>query len=159
VSLTNAANSTLGAPTSAQITILRGATFSRLYLPAALLNHVSYFPGPFEIEPNNTAAQANGPLQSAVNYQGYPNDDKDYFSFFLPRTGNITADMAGNTGVGPQLLLYYQIADVAHRVDFVAGSPFHIAKSNQPAGWYYLEVYTAGGFNSSTPYSLQVTYP
>ena len=36
----------------------------------------SYFEGPWEVEPNNSDQQANGPLRSDRAYLGYPNDPK-----------------------------------------------------------------------------------
>ena len=131
---------------------------SRLYLPLALRNYIQYFPGPFDIGPNNSAAQATGPLQSGVDYHGYPDDAKEYFSFYLLANGNITVDLTNPTGQGTELALYYQ-ADLQHNITFAFQPPFHIALTNRPSGWYYVEVFTGSGLNMTTPYTLRVTYP
>jgi hypothetical protein len=130
----------------------------------------SYFVGPLEQENNDSAAQANGPLKSGVAYQGHHdpghNDDhnssdvdKDYFSVLLLNTGNISVDLSNTSGSGTSLVLYYQIADIAHRKQFVQSPPYHIGFSNQPAGWYYIEVVTTNAYGSSAPYTLRATYP
>ena len=37
-------------------------------------------------------------------------------------------------------------------------APYGITYDGQP-GLYYLRIYTASGYNSTSPYTLQVTYP
>jgi len=128
-----------------------------IYIPLALRNYLSYFPGPLEAEPNNTAAQANGPLHSAQDYFGYPNDGNDYFSFYTSQAGTITVDLSAVTGQGTQLQVFYQ--DTSHLVGFDASAPYQINLPGQPGGWYYVRVYTAGDYNNDTPYTLRVTYP
>ncbi len=112
----------------------------------------------WELEPNDIYLQANGPLLSGLPYYGYPNDQKDYFSFYLPTAGTISIDLTNHTGGGVQVQLFYEVADAGHRVGFDYDAPYHIAYSGA-AGWYYVYIYTASGFNTSTPYTLQVTYP
>ena len=108
------------------------------------------------MEPNNTYLQANGSLRSGRDYYGYPNDQKDYFSIYLRTGGQIVIDLNNHTGQGVQLQLFYQTTG-----NLVAGdldAPYHIEYTG-PAGWYYIYIYTAGNYNSSTAYTLRLTYP
>jgi hypothetical protein len=128
----------------------------QVYLALALMNYVNYFQGPWELEPNNTYLQANGPLVSGRDYYAYPDDQKDYFSIYLQPGGNIAIDLGNYTGQGGQLQLFYQ--STANLVDSDVKAPFQINYAG-PAGWYYIYIYTAGNFNSSTAYTLRATYP
>ena len=121
-----------------------------------LLDYVHYFEGPWEVEPNNTYLQANGPLISGREYRGYPNDEKDYCSIYLCEPGSLTINLTDHTGQAVQLQLFYQGID--NRVAFDTAPPYTITYDGQP-GWYYIYIYTGGGHNSTTPYTLRVTYP
>lgn len=127
-----------------------------IYIPIALSNFINYFLGPNEAEDNDILAQANGALFSGSDYFGYQNDPNDYFSFYTTG-GNLTVSLTNDSGQGTQLLLYYQ--STSNQAGFAGGAPYQINLSNQPAGWYYVRVYTAGNFSSLTPYTLKVTYP
>jgi hypothetical protein len=127
-----------------------------IYLPLVLRDYIAYFEGPWEQEPNNNALQANGPLRSGRDYYGYPNDDKDYFSIYMRTGGTITIDLTNHTGQGVQLQLFYQTP--GNVVEYDLTPPYHITYTG-PAGWYYIYIYTANGYNSTTPYTLRVTYP
>jgi len=129
-----------------------------VYLPLVLRDYIAYFEGPWEVEPNNNYLQANGPLRSGRDYYGYPNDAKDYFSIYLRTSGTITIDLTNHTGTGVQLQLFYQAAKEENRVAFDLEPPYHIEYTG-PAGMYYIYIYTAGGYNTITPYVLRVTYP
>jgi len=135
------------------------ALMCRNYLPLALRNHIDYFAGPWEVEPNDTWQQANGPLISGRDYYGYPNDARDYFSIYMRQAGAITVNLTGHTGTGVQLQLWHgpPQADGSNRVAFKTQAPYQLTHTG-PAGWYYVYIYTAGGYNSNTPYTLQVTY-
>lgn len=127
-----------------------------LYLPVALRNYFFGSPSVFELEPNNTLAQANGPLEAGRAYQGYPNDANDFY-YFQTVGGALAASLESVSGMGTQLQLFYE--DTNALVGYAGGPPYQIILTNQPAGWYYVRVYTAGGHNDSTPYTLRVTYP
>jgi hypothetical protein len=114
-----------------------------------------YFEGPLEQEPNNSVAQANGPLRPDRNYYGYPNDERDYFSFYARAAGPIVVDLTNHTGNGVQLQLFYQ--DTSQRVGFVWAPPYHIEVAGA-AGWYYIYIYTASGFNSNDLYTLRARF-
>ena len=128
----------------------------RIFLPLTLRDFVSYFEGPWEQEPNNSYLEANGPLRSGQDYYGYPNDVKDYFSIYLRTGGQITIDLTNHTGTGTQLQMFYQ--SVANRVASDVEAPYHIDYNGQ-AGLYYIYINTAGSYNTTTPYTLRVTYP
>jgi len=137
------------------------ATFNpgiiRIHMPVVLKNYVYYFEGPLEMEPNNDYQHANGPLRSGQDYNGYP-DEKDYFSIYLGTSGQIDVDLSNHTGVGVQLQLFYQIADVDHRVAFDQEAPYYIQYTGAP-GIYYIYIYTESNYNSTTLYTLRATYP
>ena len=109
-----------------------------------------------EKEPNDDYQHANGPLLANQDYFGYPDDQKDYFSIYLSNPSEITIDLTNYTGQGGQLQLFYQT--VNNLVAYDPTAPYHITYSGQP-GWYYIYIYTASGFNTTTPYTLRVTYP
>jgi hypothetical protein len=127
-----------------------------VYLPLTMRDYISYFEGPWEREPNNSYLEANGPLRSGRDYYGYPNDAKDYFSIYLRTSGKITIDLTNHTGTGVQLQLFYQTP--GNVVGYDWAPPYHIEYTG-PAGVYYIYIYTAGGYNTITPYTLRVTYP
>jgi len=95
----------------------------------------SCFIGPWEQEPNNVSGQATGPLCAGRDYYGYPNDQKDFFSFTAGAGGLITVDMTNHTGQGVQLQLFYQ--STATRVGYDPEPPYHIEYAGA-AGWYYV---------------------
>jgi hypothetical protein len=113
-----------------------------------------YFEGPWELEPNNSYLEANGPLRSSRQYYGYPNDQKDYFSVYLSGNGQITVDLTNHTGQGVQLLLFYQSPN--NRVGWSTTPPYHIEYTGL-AGWYYIYIYAESGYNTITPYTLRAT--
>ena len=109
----------------------------------------------WEAEPNNSTDQANGPLQSDTNYYGYHNDASDYFSIYVSTGGQITIDLTNYSGGGIQFMLYCPDKPDPIR-DWVP--PYHIEYTGD-AGWYYIRIYTASGYNSDTPYTLRATFP
>lgn len=129
---------------------------ARLYLPLTLRNYIAYYAGLLETEPNNTASQANGPLRSGQVYQGAPNDDRDYFSVYLPVAGTLNISLTGHTGSGVQLQLYYQTA--GNVVAFDTAAPYQLSYSGGP-GLYYVYIFSAGNYSPTPAYNLVVTYP
>ncbi len=113
------------------------------------------YTGPWEAEPNNTFAQANGPLCAGRDYVGYPNDGIDMFKFFTSSQGPMVIDVTGHSGQGVQLQVFYQSAN--NRVAFDHAPPYHIEYTG-PLGWYYVYIFTAAGFNTSQPYALRVQF-
>ena len=114
-----------------------------------------FFEGPFEQEPNNSVAQANGALRSGRDYFGYPNDRDDYFSFVVNTTSPITIDLTNHTGRDTQLQLFYQ--STSNRVGYAGAPPYYIEHTG-PAGWYYIRVVAQGNYNSDTLYTLRASF-
>ena len=127
-----------------------------VYLPLVLRDYMAYFEGPWEEEDNDSYAEANGPLRSDRDYYGYPDDAKDYFSIYLRTGGDITIDLTGHNGQGVQLQLFYQSVD--NRVDYDLDPPSYHIEYTGLAGWYYIYIYTASGYNNTTSYTLRVVY-
>ncbi len=108
----------------------------------------------WEYGDNNTVAGANGPLLSGQSYYGYPNDLWDCFDF-QSHDGTVTVDLFNYTGSDFVLQLYYQSVDVR-----VASQPAgtHIRYTGA-AGRYIVCIFANGGYNTITPYTLNVTFP
>jgi len=128
----------------------------RVYLPLGLRNYVRMFAGPMELEPNDSYPEANGSIYSGQDYYGYPNDEKDYFSFYMREGGDIDVKLTNHTGDAVQLQLFYQ--STSNRVAYDTSAPYHIQTSGTP-GWYFVYIYTGGGYTQATPYTLRATYP
>ena len=112
------------------------------------------------MEPNDAHPEANGPLCSGQGYLGYPDDVEDWFFVYLPATVLVEITLTGHTGDGVQLLLYNQ----ALQLVCLDNTPpeYQINAGNcpsQPAGRYYLRIYTASGWNYMTPYTLHMSFP
>ncbi len=131
----------------------------RVFLPVIQKNFFAYYTNDWETEPNDTYLQANGPLISGRMYYGYHDDEKDYYSVYLQNGGSLNVDMTSPNG-GTQIQLFYQVADVAHRVGFDPTPPYHIGLTSAQAGWYYIYVYTNPAYLAPTQvYTLTATYP
>ena len=128
-----------------------------VYLPLVSRQHLPCFPGPWEIEDNDTPQQANGPLCPQTTYLAMPNDQNDYFYFFQPIGGPIRVQMwdyiPGGYG---QLILYDARLNVIAR-DWDPSDGWWIV-ANVPPGRYYIRVYTAQGF-ANLPYQLHMAFP
>jgi len=125
-----------------------------LFLPLVIKNACS---AGWETEPNNSYLQANGPLLSGQTICGYPNDNKDYFSFTSGSSGPISITLNNHTGSGVQLQLFY--GPPGSPVVYVYAPPYQINYTGA-AGTYYVYIYTASGYNSNDPgYNLTVTHP
>lgn len=111
-----------------------------------------------EVEPNNSGAEANGPLQSGVIVSGFANDVSDYYRLTVSAAGTLSATLGNPQGQGTQLQVYRDPVSTATLVDSDGVPPFAINAAVTP-GVYYVRVYTAGGYTSAQPYQLQVTFP
>ena len=127
-----------------------------IYLPLAMKGYTSFFEGPWEVEPNDSYLQANGPLHPGRDYYGYPNDQRDFFGIYVRTGGDIIVDLSNHTGQGVQLQLFYQ--SVGNLLTYVYEPPYHIEYPGL-AGWYYIHIYTESGYNQATPYTLRATFP
>ncbi len=113
------------------------------------------YAGSAELEPNNTTGQATGPLCRGLSYQGFVNDSDDFYAFDAAQGGAIVVSLANPSGAGVQLVLYAGSSPVAQDVS----APYQINHTASLAGRYYARVYAVGGFNATTPYTIQVNYP
>lgn len=110
----------------------------------------------FEIEDNDSCAQANGPLLSGQNYYGYPDDQKDYFNFTTGSSGSITATLTNHTGTGVQLQLRDSLCNLI-TYDYTA--PYQVTYAGAAGTLYNIFIFTSSGYNNSTAYTLNVFYP
>lgn len=111
-----------------------------------------------EVEPNNTSVDANGPVVSGVTISGFANDASDYYRLTVTAAGTLSAAITNPQGQGTQLQLYREPVSTATLVQSDGVAPYAFAVGVTP-GVYYVRVYTAGGYTSTAPYSLQVTFP
>jgi hypothetical protein len=134
------------------------------FVPAIMNNFCRKFLGTMESEPNDTASQANGCLESGAVYTGNSdeygsNQDNDYYYFYVSTTGTITIDLTNFLDDG-QLQLYYQ--STADLIDYdrdKANGHYQITHNGTP-GLYYIRVVSIDDHATGNGnYSLQVTYP
>jgi len=128
---------------------------ARAFLPSVHWGSTNFL-GPFEIEPNNSQAQANGPILLNRNYQGFPNDLADWYFFNLPAGGSIGVVLTNITGKDPQLHLYNAAGGLI--IADTVGPAFSLTHNAQP-GVYYVRVVVVGNYNQTTPYTLRVNQP
>ena len=123
----------------------------------------------YEQEPNDTPAQANGPLRPNHNYLGlasfasYSVDEirrNDYFYFDAPGAGTITVHLTDYAASLGQLQLHFQAVPnlITDPLTLVPGVSATIKHAGQ-AGRYYVRIVTLEGPNATDPYTLQVNYP
>ncbi len=169
---THTSTSTTPTPTHTPTSTSTSAPTEMVYLPLVLRNHVTYFEGPWEVEPNYDYQHANGVLRSGQDYfgRGYPNKDNDFFSIYVPSQRPITVTVTNLPGQGMQLLLYHQIGDQVVWVGWDNAPPtYEITcpslvgpSGGQPctgaAGVYYIKVYIETG-DQDTSYTLKATFP
>ncbi|MCP4526911.1 MAG: hypothetical protein GY833_13525 [Aestuariibacter sp.] len=111
----------------------------------------------WECEPNDSCSQTSGPLISGQNYYGYHNDEWDCFEVNLP-TGWIRMTLLEhNTSCDDVELRLY--APPRKQVCIDDKSPYDMVCDEKKAGTYYLCVYTGGGYDSTTPYTLRAIFP
>jgi predicted outer membrane repeat protein len=133
------------------------AFVGRMYLPAALNNAAGSL---VEIEPNNTALQATGPLALGAPYTGAPNDANDYYVFALPSAASVTVELTGHPGESLNQV-QLQLRDAGDvQIDFAFAPPFRLTRS-LPAGTYYVRVFHAppGAFPNTPAYTVKVSSP
>ncbi len=128
------------------------------YLPFIIHNEPAYYTGPWETEPNNPYTLANGPIGSGQEYYGYPDDLRDYWSFYATSGGPMSISLENFSANGGQLQLFYQVATEATRVASDIVPPYQINYSG-PAGLYYIFIAAESGPNTQIPYTLSAQFP
>lgn len=117
-------------------------------LPVVMSNYCQGFKGPWEVEPNDTAAEANGSLCYYRNYLGSANEDgngliNDYFHFDKAAGHAVSIDVTNFLPVAQVQLFYYTNTStpVAYIGDQSDGH-YHL-EYNGPAGKYYIRLVSA----------------
>src|SRR5512145_2898956 len=143
-----------GAFWAVPILAIGASTIYQIYLPLAMQKSSFCFEGPQEIEPNNSRAQANGPLCLWQTYEGIP-DQKDFFRLYLDQPASLMISLKNYPGTGVQLLLYdAQINEIARTYIAVSPNSYLIEQPVQP-GTYYIFIYSVS-WPDSTTYQLRV---
>lgn len=133
---------------------------ARILLP--LLMH-NYWVGPWEAEPNDTAAMANGPVRSDRVYYGiFPSalDVNDYYYFDLAAAHTVEVWLTNiQTGRNYDLVLRDGNLDIRGYSGNQGSSDEHIdAGTALDPGRYYIQVYNRSLSASSQEYHLRVVY-
>lgn len=111
-------------------------------------------------EENDNPGTAWGPLAPGREYRAYPDDQNDYYSIQVNVSGSLDCRVSGYQAEGQ--LIVYDADDMS-----VVGSDFNnaggdgvmqVAVAGLPPGKYYVRIYTASGFNTSSLYTLRVTW-
>lgn len=130
------------------------------YLPMVTRDYVPPVADP--CEPNDSMAQAFGPLQSGVTYQALinPDSDKDYYYFDIATLGKVTVDLSNVKAPGADIDMNLYRAD-GLRVGGSWGTTDTERVVFEPltTGRYYVYVYFCCGTNDPTwLYRLRVEY-
>jgi uncharacterized repeat protein (TIGR01451 family) len=111
----------------------------------------------WEIEPNNSCDEANGPIHPGMQYFGYPDDERDVFSINLQTTGELDVGLDIHDGEGVQLhLLNEDCGWIVYDWD----PPFHVRHTLEP-GLYYIGIYIEDPEHQdpNRAYTLQADFP
>ncbi|OQA17357.1 MAG: hypothetical protein BWY63_02425 [Chloroflexi bacterium ADurb.Bin360] len=137
----------------------------RVYLPLTLRSWVWWYANDL-YEPNNTPAEAWGPLVSGQSIQAYiwdATDSNDYYHFTPITTGNVVVRLSNiPSGVDYDLYVYWHNGSVYELVKYSneAGStPEQASFVGQAGRQYFVRVYPYLRHDSTKPYSLVATYP
>jgi len=128
------------------------------FLPVLSKNINGCMIGTAEVEPNNIASEANGPLCLNVAYQGIPADEWDIYYVTLPSAGVLTIDLTAYTAASGSFLGLYASDSTLTLLEGKTSAPFHLARA-VASGKYYIAVHSVNGSISSTPYQLKVNWP
>lgn len=144
--------------------IIPGATFLATIPLTLFMPSSPCFAGPNEVEPNNSAAEANGPLcPNTRTIYGWPGDQFDYFMLDTAQPGRVAATLSNHYGGGTQLALYFGgCCDPGQRVDndSTPKDGLHVEHSAGQRGRYYIVIYTETPKpNETRPYTLQLEFP
>jgi hypothetical protein len=137
------------------------------FLPLLMNKTCSTFPSSTEIEPNNAAPQANGPLCFNSAILGNPNNnsggptaaDFDWFSFNWSGNGTLHVDVT-NFLFDAQVLLYYDLSAPELDKDYLKlDGHYEIDYAGTgAAGTYYVLVFAPDGHpTDSGDYTLTIS--
>ncbi|MHB1294704.1 MAG: pre-peptidase C-terminal domain-containing protein [Anaerolineae bacterium] len=160
-----------------QVTLLAAGGYDALYgdtplnivvlqsyltrLPTMVRQWSAYMATTTEVEPNDSAAQANGRLRSGVTYSGsFPNtsDPQDYYFFDVAAGHSAEVWLTGiAAGVNADLQLFdHNLASRGYSGN-LGNTDEHITPVTLTPGRYYIQVYRRAG-TSAQPYNLRVVY-
>ncbi len=111
-------------------------------------------------EPNDSFAQAYGPLTSGTVYSSFiaSSSDDDYYTFTSTATGTITVTLGGFSGDYDVFLYNGSQTEIGR--GYTTNNPETISVANAAAGTYYVRVDGYNGASSTTDdYQLTVSYP
>jgi len=140
----------------------------RIYLPLVMRNWVWWYA--YDVyEPNDTPAQAYGPLTSDEVYEAYiwnAADVDDYY-YIEPSTSNtVTVDLWHiPEGADYDLYVYYYDGESYRQVAYsneTGNQPEQVRFTPEPNRRYFIRVYSdidlGGGYDNETPYRLRARY-
>ena len=137
-----------------------------VFLPLNLKNYKNPYTPPCEpannyCEDNNTLQTAFGPLLSGFSYQAYPNDQDDYYFFYLSAPAEVTVSVTHYQDPNPSADGQLQLRNAQGNI--LAGdtsSEDHTLTvgpvSLSTAGKYYIYIYS-GTLDPNNLYTLSVT--
>jgi len=112
-------------------------------------------------EPNDSIAEAYGPLQSGVTYQSYvwTDSDEDFYQIAVPQaaTGLVATLRNIPAGCDFDLYLFDSQSELIESSTASGNAPETIDVSGLSAGTYYLQVTPWTGSSQTQPYSLCYT--
>ena len=155
-------------PTPTRTTSPTSLSMRSLYIPK-LVRQATATPSPTPTsipgdpyEPNNTPAQAWGPLVSGREYRALiysPSDSEDYYQIVLPlaHTIDVTLDQipAGNNY---HLYLYNVALAFMGYSGNPGNQPEHIQTNVLPSGLYYIRIQRVDGYSTSEQYTLRAVF-
>jgi hypothetical protein len=130
-----------------------------LFLPIITNNYSSCFYGA-EIEPNNTPAEATGPLCFSANITGQPDGlpNSDYFYFDLPASRSFTVVATKFDPVGQMQLFYETTTTPIATIGDQANGTYQIQHNGAP-GRYYIRLISVTNPVGQQTYTLRVNTP
>jgi hypothetical protein len=137
--------------------------FAKMFIPVILKNYCGGFLGPHEVELNDTAGQANGPLCFGQAYTGDPDEhgsaqDSDYFYVEVGTNGTLSAQVTGFLPDHAQL----QLRDAGLNlldIDVSTGDDnYSVSDSVTPGRYYIRAVSTDGHTTGNGDYTLTVNF-
>jgi uncharacterized repeat protein (TIGR01451 family) len=124
-----------------------------IMVPMVLRNARDHF---WEIEPNNSCDEANGPIYPGMQYFGYPDDQHDVFSIDLQTRGELDVGLDIHDGEGVQLHL---LDEDCETIVYDWDPPFHLKHTLGP-GLFYIGIYVEEPEQDpNRAYTLQADFP
>jgi hypothetical protein len=134
-----------------------------LFIPLVMRNYCGGFPGPHEVEPNDDAGQANGPLCFGRAYTGDPDEhgaaqDSDYFYVEVGSNGTLSAQVTNFLPDHAQLQLRDSALNLLD-IDIDNGDGnYSVSDSVTPGRYYIRPVSTDGHATGNGNYTLTVNF-